>query len=304
MWALDRIARFMRVLFHSTKSVTAQATYERGSEIIRLDVSDMFGERARSPGTFYYVYGPSSLVGYESHPFTLCSWNHPSFHATRVSDPGDKSQPAPHEIELSSDTQRQRSHTFLIRPYKGFTRRLKDQVIAKYSLEGQSHSGRVTILLEGPYGIERVLGAYSDVLFIAGGSGITPAISYAHALTNEWDKTALRVAWAVREKGLADSVCANELGAVIRNPRFHLDVYLTKNESKEATQSSGDPYAAHSGRPDIEVAVRDARARCKGRLAVMCCGPPRMTDSCRKAVVRVMGEAGAEMNFFNEMLTW
>lgn len=57
-----------------TKGVKATATYDRTTEMVRLDITDFMPENRVVPGLYYYLYMPAGLRGYESHPFTLCSW--------------------------------------------------------------------------------------------------------------------------------------------------------------------------------------------------------------------------------------
>ncbi|KAB2575753.1 putative ferric reductase transmembrane component [Lasiodiplodia theobromae] len=82
--------------------------------------------------------------------------------------------------------------TFWIRPYDGWTRRLRDQCIAhdrkvrrpSSDSSDARHSSRTAvchplILLEGPYGATHTLpGAYDATILIAGGSGISAAVPY------------------------------------------------------------------------------------------------------------------------------
>lgn len=57
-----------------TKGVKATATYHRTTEMVRLDITDFMPDKKIVPGLYYYLYMPAGLRGYESHPFTLCSW--------------------------------------------------------------------------------------------------------------------------------------------------------------------------------------------------------------------------------------
>ena len=65
------------------------------------------------------------------------------------------------------------SITFLIRPYNGFTSRLKALAKTNSSLRD---------LVEGPYGMTHSLDAFDDVLFIVGGSGIAALLAYCNAV--------------------------------------------------------------------------------------------------------------------------
>lgn len=190
-------------------------------------------------------------------------------------------------------------HSFLIRPYKGFTNCLKKRVMA----EPESIS-EVTIFLEGPYGSNVDLTAFSDVLIIAGGSGITAAISHTNHLlpTNQ---TSVHVAWAVQQIDIVQEVCDNELNEATSHPGFGLDVYCTRQKAETSFKmASGSAYSMHQGRPDMEEIIRAARRNCTRDLAVVTCGPPRMADQCRAAVVAVLEASGPKLQYFNEALGW
>lgn len=312
IWCLDRLVRLGRIVYQSViprcaKGVKAVATFDKRSEMIRLDITDFFHKsQVVPPVQFYYVYTPGALKGYESHPFTLCSWNRlgPSLSSSPQGsldiDPEKQitSMFQPVEETILSD---QLSHSFLIRPYGGFTERLRDKINASHEKAGSSE---ITVFIEGPYGNTMDLSHYSDVLIIAGGSGITAAVSHAYHLLATGNTT-IRLAWAVPQRHLVDNVCENELAAIVRNRRFYLDVYLTSGAAEDPEKPAGiPPYAVHFGRPDIYAVMRDARQKCTSDLAVVTCGTPAMADVCRAGVVRLLGENGANVAYFNETMLW
>jgi len=167
-------------------------------------------------------------------------------------------------------------------------------------------SSSLTVFLEGPYGNALDLRSFSDVLIIAGGSGITAAISHSNFLLPTRN-TSVQVVWAVQNSALVDNVCANELKEALSDANFELVVYETRKASedteKRAAPSTVSRPVLH-GRPDIEATIREARAKCTKHLAVVTCGPPRMADACRAAIVEVLGESGPGVEFYNEALGW
>jgi hypothetical protein len=82
-------------------------------------------------------------------------------------------------------------------------------------------------------------------------------------------------------------------------------VYETRRASAgvEKTASTAS-RPVKCGRPDIEATIREARRKCARNLAVVTCGPPRMADACRAAVVEVLGESGPGVEFYNEAFGW
>ncbi|USW52687.1 Putative ferric reductase transmembrane component-like domain-containing protein [Septoria linicola] len=144
IWAFDRLLRVTRTVSISimprlVKGVKASATYNRATGMIRLDVTDFFPDQKLAPGLYYYVCFPNSLRGYESHPFTMCSWRRaetslPCSPTTSIEDKEldfeDRLLLSPKHSDLESDDVNagEIAHTFLIRPYKGMTRRLQQKL--------------------------------------------------------------------------------------------------------------------------------------------------------------------------------
>ena len=148
----------------------------------------------------YYLYQPFHWAGWENHPFTLGYWE------TNASSPSQPSQPYLVSSDMSCSKEAQVHQTspaqatsqpptppssssaasisaatvqgmkleFWIRPFNGWTRRLRTACL-------RSPGGapiRPTILLEGPYGHCEPLHAYEKVLLIAGGAGVTSVTGY------------------------------------------------------------------------------------------------------------------------------
>jgi NAD(P)H-flavin reductase len=289
------------------KGIKATATYDDAAEIIRLDVTDLLPDKNITPGYYYYLYAPSDIQGYQSHPFTLCSWRNttsPSAQAISATTEDDKEiKTQPSNTSSSSSSDDTITHSLLIRPYRGFTGRLQKKLTRSSS---PNPSTNLTIFLEGPYGCALDLRSFSDVLIIAGGSGITAAISHANFLLPTRN-TAVHVVWAVQHSSIVDNICEHELQEAMNDSKFELVVYETRKASadveKVASLSTASRALQH-GRPDIEATIREAREKCKRNLAVVICGPPRMADACRAAVVRVLGESGPGVEFYNEALGW
>nr|POE47010.1 putative ferric reductase transmembrane component [Quercus suber] len=305
IWSLDRLLRIARVVVVSilprlTKGIRATATYDKETDLIRFDMTAFFPNQKPQPGIFYYVYDLTMLRGYESHPFTLCSWSAgrslsstPELRNREVEDKEFRSS-----VSSTSEDAFDQKHTLLIRPYEGFTGRLRDKIVASVAKSG---SCQMPLLLEGPYGEVMDLRRFSNVLVVAGGSGITAAISQSQLVLPSGN-TAMQVVWAAKSREIVDGVCEQELAASAAHANFTMDVYLTADSPANIKAES--PYTVRSGRPDIYAAVVDARAKCRRDLAVVSCGPPAMADATRAAVVRALGEAGPLVEFFNETAGW
>lgn len=320
IWGLDRLLRVGRTVFVSimpryTKGVKATATYHRTTEMVTMDITDFFPQNEIVPGHYYYMYMPSGLRGYESHPMTLCSWKRPGPSLppspTRTPDFTKEIEATVRRVshDMSSSAAPELAHSFLIRPYKGMTGRLQKKLLTEAADENVATT-QETIFLEGPYGEKLDLSSYSDVLVVCGGSGITAAISHAHFLLSANDNTKVHISWAVPQRHLPDDICANELASIINSDRLKMTVYLTSAGEEEAVNDpekmlpAAPPYAIRFGRPDIEGVMREERQNASHSLAVVTCGTPQMSDACRAAVVKVLGEDGVNVGYYNETLVW
>ncbi|QIX02537.1 hypothetical protein AMS68_008054 [Peltaster fructicola] len=307
IWSLDRLLCIVRIVYTSviplfTKGVKATATFDIRSDIVRLDVTDFFPPNTSiSPGLYYYVYLPASLKGWESHPFTLCSWNR-SVDSIPVSPAPLASPHSSLDIEAAKKVPALRSrelasaqavsHSFLIRPYAGFTQRLRDRIVAAHEARGLCE---VTVLLEGPYGCRLDLSRYSDVLILAAGSGIVTAISHAHYLLAN-GRTEVHLTWVVPQRWLVEDVCKNELSAILGGPRLHMTVYLTgKSQEMSEESAASSTIEFHAGRPDIFAVMQQARAL-QGRLGDYelrhTAGRRCLSGSCGSSVARTWTACG------------
>lgn len=200
VWIVDRLARLVSVVscnvhirlrgkkILSTESVVS---YSQDSDIIKLEVVPGSRSLCPQPGEYYYIYQPLKWRGYESHPFTIGSWN--SSYDARDSSPFFRSgfygtspfsetttsmQP---DTEPADNDQRTRARAtrdmrsyrlvFWIRPYDGWTKRLRSDC-----LKAPDNKIRPKLLLEGPYGASVGLHNYENVILIVGGTGIAAAL--------------------------------------------------------------------------------------------------------------------------------
>ncbi|KAF2215486.1 hypothetical protein CERZMDRAFT_105155 [Cercospora zeae-maydis SCOH1-5] len=318
MWGLDRIFRLKRLILVSvmprfSKGVKATLTHDPATEMIRLDVTDFLRNTRITPGVYYYLYIPDGIRGYESHPFTLCSWRRPGASLPEPTSPVDVVREKEADLSLHPAARDRAmegeiAHSLLIRPYKGMTGRLEKKLLA----EASDAPTQKTVFLEGPYGHTLDLSTYSEVLILCGGSGITTAISHSHFLAAKDSQTRINICWAVPQRELADDICANELASVIKVGRLNVTVHLTSDDEDEegveghhrGRSKRRQPYEVVLGRPDVEAVMRRHRRLATRNLAILTCGPPQFSDACRAAVVKILGEDGLEVGWYNESMTW
>ena len=228
---------------------------------------------------------------------------------------------------------------FLIRPYDSSTRRLAQAASATWPQPAQ-----MRVIVEGPYGHTQPFQAFDSLLFVVGGSGIVVPLSYletllvtaleASACPPEGDeadagdgarpedslrhrvKRRVHIVWAVREAAFASSILRRDLRDLLRrhsrhdNVSFSLDVYITGDAESQYLELDKLPKGIDvlQERPDVSEEVRGA-ARELGsqqKLAVVACGPARMADDSRKAVVDMLGTGreGSSIEYFEESFNW
>ncbi|KAG9857046.1 putative plasma membrane ferric-chelate reductase, partial [Aureobasidium melanogenum] len=328
VWLLDRALRLFRLIacnvhvrlgkqvVHHTHSI---ASYSKESDVIRLDIrtNSFFAQPAA--GQFYYLYQPSTWQGYENHPFTLGAW-YPQSPASEDADTYLlQHDDLPNEFDQSNSIPRYQSTvqnlTFWIRPYDGWTRRLRDEC-----LQEPTRLFEPTILLEGPYGHHCPISSYDSVLLIAGGTGIASAVPYilehmALSKAGESDTTHMHLLWTVRQASFIEEVFAKELRIAAQRDDFSADLFFTRQSEgpkhgEEQSRSEENAYLRSRlqyGRPDIAAAIAKAaiRAEMTGtKVAVLVCGPPAMADEARLAVHHSLKRGCHDLQYFEESFGW
>ncbi|RYP91316.1 hypothetical protein DL770_002550 [Monosporascus sp. CRB-9-2] len=325
IWAFDRVLRMSRTLAFNLRfwNTKAEATYDKDANIVRLSVPCGTSLYRPGPGTFYYLHMLNDVRFWESHPFTV-AYVRTLGDSDTTKDTRQDCEVAEEETALLPRTttngngprsvseqggpQRAGSTMhFLIRPYDSSTRRL-----ARIAAASWPGSASLRVIVEGPYGHTKPLHRFESVLFVAGGSGIVVPVSYLEALGGDAASRTRRVhvVWAVREAAFASSVLREDPRDSYDGLVLSLDVYVTRGEggggdagrlaevAKQFRVLRGRPYV----RGEIEDAVRELGDR--GSLAVVACGPARMADDARKAVVGMLGRGRSRIEYFEESFNW
>ncbi|KAK6002611.1 hypothetical protein QM012_001361 [Aureobasidium pullulans] len=328
VWVLDRALRLLRLItcsvhvrlgkqtIHRTYST---ASYSKKSDVIRLDMrTDSFLAQPAA-GQFYYLYQPSTWQGYENHPFTLGAWKSPTVVSDTASDSLLRHTNMPSELDEPDLDSRYRpavrTLTFWIRPYDGWTRRLRDEC-----LQASARTVEPTILLEGPYGHHCPISSFDSVLLIAGGTGIASAVPYilehmAQSEVNEPVTTRMHLIWTVRQASFIEEVFAQELRPAAQRDDFSADLFFTrKSEGPKHGRNHSEcedirylNSKLQYGRPDITSAIAKAATRAemtRTKVAVLVCGPPAMADEARLAVHRSLRRGCHSVEYFEESFGW
>lgn len=236
IWLLDRVLRVARTLSFNLRfwsPVKAEASYEPATNMVRLEIPADTALYQPAPGTFYYLHVLNDGRFWESHPFTMAKLADDVQGGGRIGEEerSGRVSPAMSDEEehllaghkpaqvTSTSTTTTRSHigkwwprksstgrgassrmTFLIRPYDGFTARLRDKAVRAAAHEppsamtptashldgGDGGIGSVPaslrVLVEGPYGHTQPLDRYDNIVFVVGGSGIVVPMAYISGL--------------------------------------------------------------------------------------------------------------------------
>lgn len=297
IWLADRVLRAVRVLsfnpwFWSTR---AKLSYSPTSNTVRLVVPSSNSAYWPGPGTYYYIHVLSDSRPWESHPFTMAYASPGHGPAEIEATPLLRGSASP----VSVGGPKSPSMTFIIRPYDGFTSRLK-------TLATKNISPRV--LIEGPYGSAHPLSTFDHLLFVVGGSGIVVPLAYLSQLNASPRVRSVRIAWSVREADFAAEVLRRDMGSTFESGKVSMEVFLTRGREQERDlNAAGWPKEVSMvrGRLDVAADIQCAARIAMGRsAAVVACGPAKMADEARRAVVGVLGEGYHRVEYFQEAFNW
>ncbi|KAG6010043.1 hypothetical protein E4U21_000485 [Claviceps maximensis] len=321
LWVFDRAMRVMRIIFFNptTKATIAAAFYTPETNMVRLEIPCRVQAYKAQPGTYYFLTILDDKRFWESHPFTVASVGDGSASSAKM-----RCEQVPLlESSDTVDTAEQHQEavtkilTFLIRPYDGFTGRLRDLAAAT-----SPRPASMRILVDGPYGHHQPLHLFDQVVFIVGGSGVVVAISYLQGLVSQSRDTndkSIQLHWAVREPAFAAEVLARDMSDAVcdNDGSLSIDIYFSaetppqlRSAVHDDADSSASQIARHYRRLSARQIVMQAAAECgadcrkERTLAVVACGPARLADDARRAVIEAMDGGLCEVEYFEEKFRW
>ncbi|KAL6704881.1 hypothetical protein ACN47E_007564 [Coniothyrium glycines] len=317
IWLLDRLLRLVRILAFNRNPLNTVATvsYDPDSNLVRMEVDDSKSWITPQPGTYYYIHSLQDILyAHQSHPFTL------AFVSTRTTNTSPTplssltSRPLPSRATSFTSTQSNESDAlltfastnkkpsnlvFLIRPYDGFTSRVKASCL--------SHPKKIRVLIDGPYGHTIRLYKFSNVLFVVGGTGVAVPLSHLTRLLAATSHVRrVKIVWAVREHAFVASVLRDFKG-LLSDERVDIEVHITREDEAKDDVLGEDLKCVRimTHRPDVREAIQDA-ARSAGQqsLAVVACGPALMADQARETSVKMLGRGYGGVEYFEESFKW
>jgi ferric-chelate reductase len=352
IWFVDRLLRLVRLIYcnlhvrvqagKSIQFTRSFATYDKASDVIRLEVVHGPTRLQPTPGQYYYLYQPFRLTGWESHPFTLGAWSYETGLSTSktptppftkddndidvtqvplLSYSSSKSRTPPEGVPPLDVPQTLRL-VFWIRPYDGWTRHFKEQCV-----RSPDRVFDTTVLLEGPYGEQFPLWNYESALLVVGGTGIAAAVPYiqdhiARCAADNTEGTTriqnIHLVWTSRQEAFVRDVAARELNLALARDDFQASFYVTSaTPAQDETvpdecstlreELPGKAIEIGKGRPDLQSLVlahahESQLSDCSA--AVLVCGPPAMADEVRAAVYQTLRQGYKGVRYIEESFSW
>ncbi|KAJ6006301.1 hypothetical protein N7451_004245 [Penicillium sp. IBT 35674x] len=330
IWGFDRFLRLVRLAYCNftvfsgqAKKTQAAVMYSAASDVIRIDLQPTAKSLKGRPGQFYYLYQPLTLRGWENHPFTLGAFTNGSKDMSSASTEEVKVtttatttalplSPKFEAAKVTSSFPAAETLTFWIRPYDGWTKRLRNECIKAGGICYPN------ILIEGPYGHTEMMHTYDTITMVVGGTGIACAVPYIQDFllrsSNGTTCTSkIKLIWTVRQPDFVQEVCANDLAVAMRDTSLECHFYCSKktvtglSSIPSASSDGANEVIIQSGRAPISSLIAQAGDEAKmsdTRAAVVVCGPAAMADETRAAVHLALKNGCRTLDYFEEAYGW
>lgn len=186
------------------------------------------------------------------------------------------------------------------------TARLRDSIV-----KSGASSREMTALIEGPYGGTEPVFDYNNIIFIAGGSGISAVLPYVQEFlhvrsTARSTTTRVHVIWAARQRGFIQDILETELATAAKDSRVKLDIFLTGASTLTIEEDKLQAFTTRVRyeRPDIKSLLHREVGESVGTVAVFVCGAAGLADDARRASVEIVGGGFKGLGYFEEQFGW
>jgi hypothetical protein len=269
IWGFDRLVRFLKLAPNGVKTATVTVIDE---DYIRVDIEGVSGQ-----GMAYLYFPTLTWRVWENHPFSVASTVLPSAktkhrHGSGSTQVADIEKEGAHQTTISkvsdsaSETSLRKSTpkavglTFLVRTRSGLTAAMRSR-------------SSLPVLVESPYGFHSDLSAYSFLIGIAGGVGITAVAPFLHS---HFGRT--KLLWGVRTPGIVE-------------------------EMEE--QLSGIDKEIFVGQRMNILEVLERECVEKEKIVCVVSGPPGMADEVRMAVTTLArSKRNLSIHLVEESFSW
>lgn len=256
VWAFDRAARLVRLLA-SSFGQKATITADCGMLIVTMPIPRWWRLHS-NPGLYTFIHFLHPHVFHQSHPFTI-----------------------------SLNTKNSCDLKLVCRVKDGVTK-----TINSWATECEDATMTCRVCLDGPYGYSVDFSNFDEIVFIAGGVGITAPFAYIQHLVLSDQKKSLRIRllWAVRDVSV-ESWYEPELDFL--RSCFNVEVMLYTGGETEKLQVL-----------DIPSAVRSLIEDTTGSMGFLCCGPDGMAAETRGSVAANLERTEHYVEYFEESFSW
>jgi 20S proteasome alpha/beta subunit len=339
-WSADRLARLVRLAYYNHLG-SSEAIVEAipGCDVFQVTVFPRvpwgFG-----PGQHSFLYIPWVGAGkfWESHPFSIAKWAHPSLSSVTASEtvclsdsdeknvkldascvqvssktsnslPSGSFADAQQANRLARQRQTRASIQFLMRGHSGMTAALRTHM----SLYSYGSSMDVAVYNEGPYAGHRTtlqpFQLADTVLCLVGGIGITHALGFVQefvsANSQRHEATGSRSKIMRRAKRFILAWSAKEM-ALIEHVRNNFLVGCEGTEYSfwctDEEFSDTKDVAVTAGRMNITSVIRSSVEH-GHQTTILTCGPGTMADEARQQVINCVRD-GFKVDLVDESFCW
>ncbi|TID29437.1 hypothetical protein CANINC_001960 [Pichia inconspicua] len=303
VWAFDIVMRFAKIMyikFRGCKSKCVVELVDHESKTLKLTYTYPHAKQT-TIGNYYYLYFTTVFPFFTSHPFTVAEWHDPNHDIVSSTSDSEDSSKNEEIIEKSRSTES--TISFYVQVQKGTTRKIYRQLEANDFKPIEIFS-----FLEGPYGTYES-GTFDDhdfVILLTGGIGNTVVLNYLmhfvqyknhKCLPN--DTVKLSIMQSDRFNSRLDFL-KSRIDAILPK-RMSSDVEIDLHSTLNSARLDVAQYLN-----DKVTSIETTYPRGTRRIAVVCCGPPKFNDVCRRTCVELQTKIQNDtvVNYVTDPFEW